>query len=380
MSISLPGGSEPPPPASNFRRALALIIDVVLLGLAANVLSGLAGLLLVGLAVLGEEASTLAAGPLAALGASRNVPRGLIAIVIYGVYAVPFWGLGGTSLGKWLVGLRIARPGPADRPGLLRAFVRFLALVPLFPILWITGLFGIVGLSSPSMTQMVITQAVLAAIASIPVFSRGDRAGPHDLLARTRLVRASETGFRRILRGGIRRGLTNVRWVVAGLAALILVGAGAFGALRLRDVVSISPTSFFAVDAVTQEAIKGAILEYDRIEEQATLRLDANMLQPRATAEWVARKHNEFAELRQNGILEDSHLVNATFKGFRRLLDDRIEADVIETWQTSVFNQQGQLVQQLPPQDVPQTAILVLEGDRWKLADVRFYEAGQVPF
>src|SRR5207245_2790242 len=157
-------------------------------------------------------------------------------------------------------------------PGIPWALVRFIAFVVLLPITW------------------------------IPILSRKDRAGLHDLIARTRLVRAADSGVRRILRGGIRHGMRNPRWVAAAAASIIVIAAGGFGAVKLQGVLSFEPgRTALRVDAVTQEAVKGAVLEYDRIEEQATLRRDSQLLQPRATSDWMAHKEQEFAELRQAG-------------------------------------------------------------------------------
>ncbi len=351
--IGLNGIREPPPPATNTQRVVALVIDAALLLLFANVLLGLLALLVVGLGSLWEESAAfyVASAVTPALQATRGAPRLAVVAALYGVYTVPCWGLAGTTLGKWLVGLTVVRASTNSRPGIGWALVRFIAFAVLLPITWIA------------------------------ILNRQDRAGLHDLIARTRLVRPADSGLRRIVRGGIRRAVTKRAWVAGAAGALILIGAGIFGAMKLQGALNLEPgQTALPVDAVTQEAVKGAILEYDRIEEEATLRRDSQLLQPRATSDWIAHKEEEFAGLRQAGIFEDSHLVDASFKGFRRTGDNQVEADVVETWQTSVFNSQGQLVQQLPAQPVPQTQVLVLDGDRWKLSDVRFYEDGQVPF
>ena len=64
------------------------------------------------------------------------------AILLFGIYVVPCWAIAGTSLGKWLLGLKLV--GPRQQPpGVLRAFVRFLvmaALSPLFGLPWWTVL------------------------------------------------------------------------------------------------------------------------------------------------------------------------------------------------------------------------------------------------
>ncbi|HEY3118633.1 MAG TPA: RDD family protein [Chloroflexota bacterium] len=351
--IGLNGIPEPPRPANRSQRLFALVIDAALLLIIANVLFGLLALLLVALEAAGAETAAfdIASAVTPIIQAIRGAPRLAVAAVLYGLYVVPFWALAGTTLGKWLVGVRVARRGTSDRPGIGRALVRFIAFAVLLPITWMA------------------------------VLNRQDGAGLHDLIARTRPLRATDSGVRRILRGGIRRAVRSPGWVAAALGVIVLVGAGIFGAVKLQGVLNFDPgRTVLAIDAVTQEAVKGAILEYDRIEEQATLRRDAQMLHPRATSDWIKHKEQEFDALKNAGVFEDSHLVDANFKGFRRIGDNQVEADVVETWQTSVFNSQGQLVQQLPSQPVPQTATLMLEGDRWKLHDVRFYEAGQVPF
>lgn len=209
--------------------------------------------------------------------------------------------------------------------------------------------------------------------------ARADRAGLRDRVAGTGLERLLESGVRRLMRGAIRRGVTDFRWVAAGLGGLIVLGGLLFGGLRLSDGLRAREAQLqAAVDAVTQEAVKGAILEYDRLEEHATFRLDARLLGPRATDEWVARKRGEFEEMRQSGLRQDSRLVEATFRDFRWVDDNRIEADVVEVWQTTVYDGQGRPVREIPAHEVPQTAIVVREGDRWKIGGVRFHEDRQV--
>ena len=82
------------------------------------------------------------------------------AILLFGIYVIPCWAIAGTSLGKWLLGLKLV--GPRQQPpGVLRAFVRFLVMAALSPLL---GL--------PWWTVLV----------------RRDRRGIHDLLAGTQLI------------------------------------------------------------------------------------------------------------------------------------------------------------------------------------------------
>ena len=87
-------------------------------------------------------------------------------ILLFGIYVIPCWAIAGTSLGKWLLGLKLV--GPRQQPpGVLRAFVRFLvmaALNPLFGLPW------------------------------WPVLVRRDRREIHDLLAGTRLIQTVPSG------------------------------------------------------------------------------------------------------------------------------------------------------------------------------------------
>ncbi len=89
------------------------------------------------------------------------------AILLFGIYVIPCWAIAGTSLGKWLLGLKLV--GPSQQPpGALRAFVRFFVMAALSP------LFGL-----PWWTVLV----------------RRDRRGIHDLLAGTRLIQTVPSGY-----------------------------------------------------------------------------------------------------------------------------------------------------------------------------------------
>src|SRR5213594_904777 len=111
--MAVTGFSEPPPPANKTQRILAVLIDAALLLIIANALFGLLALLLIALEVTGEQnaAFDIASAATPILQAIRGAPRLAIAAVLYGLYVVSFWGLAGTTVGKWLVGVQIARPG-----------------------------------------------------------------------------------------------------------------------------------------------------------------------------------------------------------------------------------------------------------------------------
>jgi hypothetical protein len=202
------------------------------------------------------------------------------------------------------------------------------------------------------------------------------------LIAGTRVVRSEASGFRIMTRGTLRRAFTDVRWAVAIVAAILLGGTGLFFGSRLlfQEPSPSAVASAAPVDQTTQEAIKGALLEYNRMEEHATYRLDASILEPRATQNWLSRKQEEFAQLRRRGIRQESRLLNADFKNFRWVGDNAMEVDVVETWVTLVADVTGRQLQERSAHDVPQTAILVRDRGRWKLNDVRHYDEGASPF
>lgn len=274
---------------------------------------------------------------------------------IFFVYSIIWWAASGTSVGMWLTGLRIRASG-GRRPGLFRSLVRALTMTLLaLPLgfTWWTSL------------------------------ARGDRAALHDLISRTRVIRAEESGGRVVARGLIRGSVTHRRLAALALVLLLLGSAGAVVAIRALPPRVDEPAgavAFAPLDLLTQEAIKGAILEYDRMEEHAVFRLDASILEPRATQTWLSKKSAEFADLRRRGLREESRLVDADFKAFRRVGDDRVEADVVETWVSVIGEATGRVLQERQTRPVPQTAILVNDRGRWKMADVRHYEPGANPF
>ena len=134
------------------------------------------------------------------------------------------------------------------------------------------------------------------------------------------------------------------------------------------------------VDKTTQEAVRTAILEYDRLEEQATSQLDGSILRPRATDFIMANKTYDYNEYKKQGIRRQSHLLDAQFKGFRRVDADYVHVDVVEYWASSTTDSSGKTIRDNPRDEVPQTAVLVNDQGRWKLADIRFYQPGRAPF
>jgi hypothetical protein len=193
------------------------------------------------------------------------------------------------------------------------------------------------------------------------------------------------SGLRRLTRGTLRRALSDVRWAAATVGLVALLGAGAvFGSRHLvlaeNESAPASTAAAAPVDRVTQEAVKGALLEYNRMEEHATYRLDASILEPRATQSWLLKKQQQFLQMRRNGVRQESRLLEANFKDFRWVGDDEIEADVVETWITVLADVTGRSLQERAAHQVPQTAILIRDHGQWKLNDVRQYDAGVSPF
>ncbi|MGI8423237.1 MAG: DnaJ domain-containing protein [Chloroflexota bacterium] len=125
-------------------------------------------------------------------------------------------------------------------------------------------------------------------------------------------------------------------------------------------------------DARMREAVLSAVLEYDLLEEQASRALDATLLTPRATDSRVGNLAAEFEQLRQRGIRSESSFVGIQFGGVRMVARDQAEADTIEVWSNRRLDAQGRSVEETPPREIPQTILLVLERDRWKVAGVRF--------
>ncbi|HLG69040.1 MAG TPA: RDD family protein, partial [Chloroflexota bacterium] len=265
-----------------------------------------------------------------------GVPREL-GYVVGGGYAVVCWGLLGTSFGKYLFGLKLVVADTGRRvtglSGMARALVRFVVMVVLAP-LWITWW---------------------------STLARQDRRALHDLAAGTQLVWDPTRGVRLALRG--------VRWVLIPAGGLVLVAGGIWALIAWSDVSGVS--------TATQQSLKSAVLDYDRLDEEATAALDASILQSRATSDLVARVQTGFDKSKQKGYTETSHLVSAQFKAFRKV-GQTYEVDDVETWQNEFRASNGAVFRTQEAE--PQTAVLVQDKNVWKLSDVRFYTVATAPF
>lgn len=338
-----------PVPAARFRRLVAFLIDVALVAFVLALLAAArrwAGLLL---ADLPEHHPVFSITSLfsALEGVQVPMPERAIAIGVFGLYSLLSWAITGTSFGKWIMGVQLARLD-GSRPGVLRCIVRLIALTVLAPF---------------AFTWWIM-------------MFRSDHAALHDLIAGTRVIRMPESGLRRLTRGTMRRALSDIRWAAAVSALIVLLGAGVFAGVRFISAMPAGEDAviFLPVDEVTQEAVKGAILEYNRLEEYATFRREASLLEPRSTQAWLARKRDEFAELRRAGLHMESRMLDADFKAFRWVGDSRIEVDIVEVWVSVVGDVTGRVLQERPRHQVPQTATVVKERGRWKLADVKHYD------
>lgn len=382
MQAVEPGRNQAP--AARLQRLAGFILDASLFWLFAATIVSVTQAIRAAF-FLGEEGPNPTFAQLAETLASLaswlpRIPVSPLAIVLslFGVYSLLWWWLAGTSPGKWLVGIELVRPD-GRRPGFVRSLIRLIAIV-----FWI-GIGLAVGLvvSTPvprSLTELPIL-SLLGLVSWWPALVREDRAALHDLIAGTRAVKTDASGFRIMTRSTLHRALSDVRWAAAILALTLLGGTGlVFGTRALLQEESTPVAAAAPVDQVTQEAIKGALLEYNRMEEHATYRLDASILEPRATQSWLAKKQQDFAELRRRGIRQESRLLNADFKSFRWVGDNSIEADVVETWVTLVADVTGRQLQERAAHDVPQTAILVRDRGRWKLNNVRHYDLDESPF
>lgn len=135
-----------------------------------------------------------------------------------------------------------------------------------------------------------------------------------------------------------------------------------------------------ALDQTTQEAVRAAILEYVRLEEQATARLDATLLEPRATNYWMSEKRLVYEDMKKRGLHPQSLFLDAQFKGFRSIGGGYVQLDVLEYWSFGGVDSTGKAIGDNSRQELPQTAVLVNDGGRWKVADARFYTPGAAPF
>ncbi|MBI4212795.1 MAG: RDD family protein [Chloroflexi bacterium] len=361
-------------PAAHLRRLAAFLLDIVLWGLLNTALVAAGGAWLSTFAPSEGETSQVL----------ETLRTTLIfaPVVSFSFYSIAFWGSVSTSPGKWLVGLQLIRIGGGSI-GMLRGTLRLLV------ILGITFLGVILGAMVQGRAPLAhkglpwFEFLVLVLVCWLPALVRVDHAGLHDLIAGTREVQTPQSGLRLVTRGAISRSIRDARW--AAVLLLLLAGSGTGIFVGVRSLGPLSAGSQGAagsapVDAVTQETIKGAILEYDRMEEHATFRLDASILEPRATQSWLARKSAEFAEMRRRGLRQESRLIEVEFKAFRWVDTDRVEADVIETWVSVIGDSTGRVLQERAAHEVPQTAVLERERGRWKLSDVRQYEVGEAPF
>lgn len=383
-------------PAARLQRLAGFILDASLFWLiAATTVSIVQALRSAVLLAEGEATNPAVAGAAEAVDAwARGLPELpvsplAVVLILYAVYSLLWWWRAGTTPGKWLVGLEILTP-LGRRPGFRRYLVRLAATavwIGAAVLLLITFVSrGPLPIPDMPRSAQISIELLILAIWWVPSVWRNDRAALQDVISATRVVKAPASGFRIMTRTTLRRGLTDLRWGAAILVALIAGGAGlVFGTRALLEAPTTSASSSstamaLPVDQVTQEAIKGAILEYNRLEEHATYRLEASILEPRATQSFLARKAEEFSQMRRRGLRQESRLLDADFRGFRWVGDNQIEADVVETWVTMVADVTGRALQERAPHEVPQTAILVRERGRWKISDVRHYENGNSPF
>jgi uncharacterized RDD family membrane protein YckC len=122
---------EPPRPpvyGGFFRRAIALLIDCILLALITSIMAGLAYVgYKVGLAAHQRGISAATAAPLASLTTAA-------ATFLAMAYFVLFHGMDGRTPGKWLMRLRVVGPDN-ERVGYVRACVRWIIMVLFAPLL-----------------------------------------------------------------------------------------------------------------------------------------------------------------------------------------------------------------------------------------------------
>ncbi|AMV37113.1 protein kinase domain-containing protein [Planctomyces sp. SH-PL62] len=139
----------------------------------------------------------------------------LIEIVDAGLWIIYFTvaeGLFAASIGKWIVGLRVARDPDGDAPGLLRAFVRTLVFVLLL------GLGSEVydaafpgdphAADEPWQTARLVAMNLLGlAILVAPMRQRSGFRGLHEWASGTRVVQVVRARRRHWFRRAMRRGL-----------------------------------------------------------------------------------------------------------------------------------------------------------------------------
>lgn len=130
-------------------------------------------------------------------------------------------------------------------------------------------------------------------------------------------------------------------------------------------------------DSATEFAIKQAILEYDQLEEQAYLQLEASVVRVRATEAIVAHVASEVAYWKAQGLRPESRLIEAKFTSFLRDCSGRVQAEVTEIWKVRHLDRAGRVVRDMGELVIPQTITLVREDGRWMLDRVHFHEDGK---
>ena len=135
-----------------------------------------------------------------------------------------------------------------------------------------------------------------------------------------------------------------------------------------------------SIDDATREALKAALLECNRISELASRVLDATLLAPCGTSQFVDEHESRYAVSRASGRHSEIRLVHTEFKSFRMIGVGAAEVDSIEIWDSRVVDINGRQVNQSRGRYTPQTNTLRWEGGRWKVHSTVFYDADKVPF
>lgn len=163
------------------RRVAARAVDELLM-LAVQCAAVFGAAFIVGISQLGDDSVDRDAAVLAA----AVVISGWLACVVYEIGCTR----GGVSLGKATFHLRVLDASTGRRPTGTQAFVRWLLVVGVQPLIWLVGPLGAQESPEARATIVVVLAVSLLwrAALAVSVLATGGRGGVHDRLAHTQVV------------------------------------------------------------------------------------------------------------------------------------------------------------------------------------------------
>jgi hypothetical protein len=137
------------------------------------------------------------------------------------------------------------------------------------------------------------------------------------------------------------------------------------------------PRRLRATDPDAAELAARAIVEYDAAESRAIAARDATLLRGLATELVVSRVANSIDMKRRVGVFHLCDLIDSNGRDFRVLSPDRAAVALTEAWTCRVEG--GTLNGRIYRNEVRQIVYLVVDGDRWRLAEIQDERAPERP-